>query len=142
MDILTIRDNRPFLLQFQFFGHTRSLFRFVENTKTPSAPSGHLGTAVILKARATKSTNHEWKRIDNVMLFAHGDTIFKIKHFSDIPFQFDQIDEGYEQLYRVSDQPYGDYVWKSLSIREIDYYKELLEEWSELDILENDASNA
>jgi hypothetical protein len=120
----------------------RSLIRFVENTKTLSTPSGHLGTAIILKARATKSANHEWKRIDNVMLFAHGDTIFKIKHFADIPFQLDQIDEGYEQLYQVNDQPYGDYVWKSLSIREIDYYKELLEEWTELDTPENDASNA
>jgi hypothetical protein len=41
-----------------------------------------------------------------------------------------QINEGYEQLYKAGDQPYGELVWKRLSVREIDYYKELLEEWS------------
>ena len=63
------------------------------------------------------------------MLFAHGEELFEIEALSDIPRL--QIDEGYEQLYKAGDQPYNEFAWKSLSIREIDYYKELLEEWSE-----------
>jgi hypothetical protein len=109
----------------------QALIRFVEDIKKPQVSSAHLGTAVILKTPKTKTTKGQWKHIDHVMLFAHLDTLFKIERFTDIP--LDRIDEGYEQLYRANDQPFADYVWKSLSIREINYYKELLEEWRRLD---------
>jgi len=117
----------------------RSLLRFVETINTHSKRSGNLGKAIVLRTRATKNTTHQWKRIDHVMLLAHGDSGLKIERLTDIP--LDQIDEGYEQLYRASSQPYGDYVWKSLSIREVNYYKELLEEWSELDFPEELSDN-
>ena len=109
----------------------RSLIRFVESINSHSASNSQRGTAKILKTHDTKNTTHQWKRIDHVMLFAYGDDIPKIECFADIPLV--QIDEGYEQLFRASDPPYGEFAWKSLSIREIDYYKELLEEWGEFD---------
>jgi hypothetical protein len=109
----------------------RSLTRFVESINSAAVSSSERGTAKILKTHVEKNTTHQWKRIDHVMLFAHGDKVFKIACFADIPLA--QIDEGYEQLYRPGDLPYGDFAWKALSIREIDYYKELLEEWGQLD---------
>jgi len=107
----------------------RSLVRFIESIKSRGTSDDRTGTAKILKTRTTRKTIRQWKRIDHVMLFAHGEELFEIEALSDIPRL--QIDEGYEQLYKAGDQPYNEFAWKSLSIREIDYYKELLEEWSE-----------
>jgi hypothetical protein len=107
----------------------RPLERFVKTLNLGGARRSTYGTAKILRTHTTKKTTRQWKRIDHVMLFARGEEGFpKIESLSDI-LQV-QIEEGYEQLYKAGDQPYGDSVWKSLSIREIDYYKELLEEWS------------
>jgi hypothetical protein len=103
----------------------RSLVRFVEAIKSENAKGSDRGTAKIIRTGATKKTVRQWKRIDHVMLFAHGDGV--IENLSDLAHL--QIDEGYEQLYKASDQPHGEYAWKALSVREVDYYKELLEEW-------------
>jgi len=107
----------------------RSLVRFIESIYSRGPPNDATGTARILRTHATKKTTRQWKRIDHVMLFAHGGGSSKIETLADVTQV--QIDEGYEQLYRAGDLPYGEYAWKTLSIRELDYYKELLEEWSE-----------
>jgi hypothetical protein len=109
--------------------YERSLIRFTESANSQAASNGGTGTTKILKTPATKNAAHQWKRIDHVMLLTHGGAVSRIERFADIPLA--HINEGYEQLYKASDQPYADFAWKALSIREIDYYKELLEEWSE-----------
>jgi hypothetical protein len=108
--------------------HERALIRFTESANVQAASHDGTGTTKILKTHPTKNAAHQWKRIDHVMLLAHG-AASRIERFSDIPLA--HINEGYEQLYKASDQPYADFSWKALSIREIDYYKELLEEWSD-----------
>jgi hypothetical protein len=107
--------------------YERSLQRFIGAINPARAQNSTAGAAKILRIRKTKKTTRQWKRIDHVLLFAHGD-VSTIESLSDMLLV--QIDEGYEQLYKAGDQPYGEFVWKTLSIREIDYYKELLEEWS------------
>jgi hypothetical protein len=107
--------------------HERALLRFTGTINSGRVQGSTAGTAKILRTHTTKKTTRQWKRIDHVMLFAHGD-VSTIESLSDMLRV--EIDEGYEQLYKAGDQPYGDLVWKTLSIREIDYYKELLEEWS------------
>jgi hypothetical protein len=107
--------------------HERALIRFTGTISAGAGQGSTAGTAKILRIPTTKKTTRQWKRIDHVMLFAHGD-VSAMESLSDILRV--RIDEGYEQLYKAGDQPYGAYVWKTLSIREIDYYKELLEEWS------------
>jgi hypothetical protein len=109
--------------------YERALIRFTESANAQAASNGGTGTTKILKTHATKNAPHQWKRIDHVMLLAHGSAASRIERFADIPLA--HIDQGYEQLYKASDQPYADYAWKELSIREIDYYKEFLEEWNE-----------
>jgi hypothetical protein len=109
--------------------HERALIRFTESANSQTASNGGTGTTKILKTHATKNATHQWRRIDHVMLLTHGEAVSRIERFADIPLA--HINEGYEQLYKASDQPYADTAWKALSIREIDYYKEFLEEWSE-----------
>jgi hypothetical protein len=105
----------------------RSLTRFVESLKTLNSQQ-QLGTAKIIKTVRTRKTIRQWKRIDHVMLFAYGENLSRIDNLPDLA-QL-RIDDGYEQLYKAGDQPYdGGLAWKTLSVREIDYYKELLEEW-------------
>jgi hypothetical protein len=109
--------------------YERSLARFVETLNSAGAQGGSAGTAKILRTHTIKKTTRQWKRIDHVVLFARvGEDVSKIEYLSDIPHL--QISAGYEQLYKAGDRPFDDRVWKTLSIREIDYYKELLEEWS------------
>jgi hypothetical protein len=109
--------------------YERPLVRFVETLNLGQKRDGKAERAKILRTLTTKKTTRQWKRIDHVMLFARGgEDLPKIESLSNI-LGF-EIDEGYEQLYKAGDQPYGDSVWKTLSIREIDYYKELFEEWS------------
>jgi hypothetical protein len=107
----------------------RSLVRFIDSIYAQGAQNDAIGMARIIRTHTTKKTTRQWKRIDHVMLFAHGGGSSKIETLADT-IQV-QIDEGYEQLYKAGDLPYGEYAWKTLSIRELDYYKELLEEWSE-----------
>jgi hypothetical protein len=103
----------------------RPLVRFIASLKSGNLQGSDRGTARIIRTLATKKAALQWKRIDHVMLFAHGGGV--IESLSDLAHV--QIDEGYEQLYKANDQPHGEYAWKALSIREMDYYKELLEEW-------------
>lgn len=103
----------------------RALTRFVESLK--SSLAGNLGTAKIIKTQRTKKTIRQWKRINHVMLFASGENLPLIDNLPDLA-QL-RIDDGCELLYKAGDQPYGDFAWKTLSVREIDYYKELFEEW-------------
>jgi hypothetical protein len=105
----------------------RSLTRFVDSLKTLNSQQ-QLGAAKIIKTVRTRKTIRQWKRIDHVKLFAYGENLSRIDNLPDLA-QL-RIDDGYEQLYKAGDQPYdGDLAWKTLSVREIDYYKELLEEW-------------
>jgi hypothetical protein len=108
----------------------RSLTRFVESLKSPNSPGGIRGTAKIIKTFRNRKTIRQWKRIDHVMLFASGDNLSRIDRLPDLAKL--RIDDGYELLYKAGDQPYGDHVWKTLSVREIDYYKELFEEWGSI----------
>jgi len=109
----------------------RALTRFVESLKSLNCPDGgRLGTAKIIKTRRNRKTIRQWKRIDHVMLFASGENLSQIDNLPDLA-QL-RIDDGHEQLYKAGDQPYGNHAWKTLSVREIDYYKELLEEWGSL----------
>jgi hypothetical protein len=108
----------------------RSLTRFVESLKTLNSPGKQPGTAKIIKTHRTRKTIRQWKRIDHVMLFASGENLPQIDNLPDLA-QL-RIDYGHEQLYKAGDQPYGDFAWKTLSVREIDYYKELLEEWGSI----------
>jgi hypothetical protein len=109
----------------------RSLTRFVDSLKSLAAQGNKLGTAKIIKTVRTRKTIRQWKRIDHVMLFAFGENLSEIDNLPDLA-QL-RIDDGYEQLYKAGDQPYdGDLAWKTLSVREIDYYKELLEEWGSI----------
>ncbi len=108
----------------------RSLTRFVESLKSLHAPGKTLGTAKIIKTLRTRKTIRQWKRIDHVMLFVSGENLSQIDNLPDLA-QL-RIDDGYELLYKAGDQPYGDYAWKTLSVREIDYYKELFEEWGSI----------
>jgi hypothetical protein len=110
--------------------HERALLRFTGTINSDRVQGRTAGTAKILRTYSTKKTTRQWKRIDHVMLCVRGH-LTTIESLSDM-LQV-QINEGYEQLYKAGDQPYGDLVWKRLSIREIDYYKELLEEWGSPD---------
>lgn len=104
----------------------RPLARFVEALKSENSQGRNRGTARIIRTLATKKIVRQWKRIDHVMLFAHsGDGV--IENLADLAHV--QIDEGYEQLYKANDQPHCEPAWKALSVREMDYYQELLEEW-------------
>jgi hypothetical protein len=114
----------------------RSLTRFVESLKSLNAPGKQLGTAKIIKTLRTRKTIRQWKRIDHVMLFASGEDLPQIDNLPDLA-QL-RVDYGHEQLYKAGDQPYGDFAWKTLSVREIDYYKELLEEWGSIEDDEGD----
>jgi hypothetical protein len=105
----------------------RALVRFVDSLKAVSPAGKNTGTARIIKTARTRKTIRQWKRIDHVMLFASGESLSEIVTLPDLARL--RIDDGYEQLYKAGDQPYGDFVWKTLSVREIDYYKELFEEW-------------
>jgi hypothetical protein len=105
----------------------RALYRFVESLKSLSVSGNNPGTARIVRTIRTRKTIRQWKRIDHVMLFASGENLSQSGSLSDLARL--RIDDGYEQLYKAADQPYGDFAWKTLSVREIDYYKELLEEW-------------
>ncbi len=109
------------------FENERSLVRFVDSLKSLNAPGKKPGTSRIIRTHRTRKTVRQWKRIDHVMLFASGDNLAEIDNLPDLA-QL-HIDKGYEQLYKAGDLPYGDYAWKVLSVREIDYYKELFEEW-------------
>jgi hypothetical protein len=108
----------------------RALHRFVDSVKSLSGPGKDPGTARIVKTIRTRKTIRQWKRIDHVMLFASGKNLSRIDTLPDLARL--RIDDGYEQLYKAADQPYGDFAWKTLSVREIDYYKELLEEWGSI----------
>jgi hypothetical protein len=109
----------------------RSLTRFVESLKSLNSQGNKLGTAKIIRTVRTRKTIRQWKRIDHVMLFAYGEDLSQIDNLPDLA-QL-RIDDGYEQLYKAGDQPYdGNLAWKTLSVREIDYYKELLEEWGSI----------
>jgi hypothetical protein len=105
----------------------RALIRFVDSLKS-TAPEA--GTARIIRTIRTRKTIRQWKRIDHVMLFASGENLARVDSLSDLARL--RIDDGYEQLYKAADQPHGDFAWKTLSVREIDYYKELLEEWGSI----------
>lgn len=109
----------------------RSLTRFVESLKSLNASGKKMGAAKIIKTRRNRKTIRQWKRIDHVMLFASGQNLSEIDNLPDLA-QL-RIDYGHEQLYKAGDQPYGEFAWKTLSVREIDYYKELLEEWGSID---------
>jgi hypothetical protein len=110
----------------------RSLTRFVDSLKSLNSSGSKPGAAKIIKTRRNRKTIRQWKRIDHVMLFASGiENLSRIDNLPDLA-QL-RIDDGYEQLYKAGDQPYdGDLAWKTLSVREIDYYKELLEEWGSI----------
>jgi len=116
--------------------YKRALERFVETLNGEQDRDSAAGTAKILRTHTTKKTTRQWRRIDHVMLFAYGgEDLSKIDSLSDI-LRF-QIGEGYEQLYKAGDRLYGDQpadddVWKLLSVREIEYYRQLIEEWSRL----------
>lgn len=109
----------------------RSLTRFVDSLKLLNSSDKKPGSAKIIKTRRNRKTIRQWKRIDHVMLFASGEKLSQIDNLPDLA-QL-RIDDGYEQLYKAGDQPYdGNLAWKTLSVREIDYYKELLEEWGSI----------
>jgi hypothetical protein len=108
----------------------RSLTRFVESLRSLNSPGEMQGTAKIIKTFRNRKTIRQWKRIDHVMLFAFGENLSQIDNLPDLAKL--RIDDGYELLYKAGDQPYGDHVWKTLSVREIDYYKELFEEWGSI----------
>jgi hypothetical protein len=108
----------------------RSLTRFVESLRSLNSLGEIQGTAKIIKTFRNKKTIRQWKRIDHVMLFASGENLLQIDNLPDLAKL--RIDDGYELLYKAGDQPYGDHVWKTLSVREIDYYKELFEEWGSI----------
>lgn len=107
--------------------HERSLTRFVEELGSLAAPAGTAGTAKIIRTVRNRKTVRQWKRIDHVMLCVSGNGLADIDNLPDLARL--TIDEGYELLYKPGDQPYDTHAWKTLSVREINYYKELFEEW-------------
>jgi len=107
--------------------HERALTRFVEELRSLTSPAGTPGTARIIRTVRNRKTVRQWKRIDHVMLFVAGDGLADIDNLPDLARL--RIDEGYELLYKPGDQPHDAHAWKTLSVREINYYKELFEEW-------------
>lgn len=114
----------------------RPLERFIDSIEPLYSPERKLGVIKKIRARRTKKTIRQWKRIGHVVLFARGEKFSQIDSLSDLA-RLD-IDDGYEQLYKADDQPFGGYIWKTLSVREIDYYKELFEEWDTVGDDENE----
>lgn len=107
--------------------HQRSLTRFIDELRALASKEGVSGTARIITTARSRKTIRQWKLIDHVMLFASGDGLADVDNLHDLAGL--TVEEGYELLYKPGDEPHDSHGWKTLSYRQINYYKELFEEW-------------